>query len=149
MILPDDGIKQYVDLFYESDSMKLKYLDSKCSGCRTCQLACSLKNFREVNPAKASLKIVGKFPAPGKFEVLVCNQCGACADVCPTEAIYLENGRYLINNEECIGCMSCVEVCSNGVMMQHRDFTVPFKCNNCGECVSICPRDALVFEEVS
>lgn len=127
--------------------MNLKYIESKCSGCRTCQLICALKNFQQNNPSKAALRIEGQFPAPGKYVVHLCNQCGACAEVCPVDAISLENGAYLIHDEICIGCMNCVEACPKGVMMKHKDLEAPFKCINCGECVEICPRDAIAFEK--
>jgi len=59
------------------------YVDHKrCSGCRACQVACSLHLFRENNPKKAALIIAPHFPAPGAFEVQVCTQCGQCAEVC-------------------------------------------------------------------
>ncbi|MDF2519570.1 MAG: 4Fe-4S ferredoxin iron-sulfur binding protein [Clostridia bacterium] len=127
--------------------MVLEYKESACSGCRACQLVCALSNFKEINPAKAALAIEGQFPSPGKYTVHVCNQCGACAEACPAEAIYLDEGRYLIDYEKCISCMSCVDACPNKVMMTHKNLDMPFKCNNCGQCVAICPRDALTFRE--
>ena len=127
--------------------MQLKYIESSCSGCRTCQLACSLTNFNVNNPSKSALKVEGRFPGPGDYMVHVCDQCGECAEACPVGAITLENGTYAINNDECIGCMACVRACTKGVMMEHEDFDKPFKCTNCGACVEICPRSALEFVE--
>ncbi|SKC39584.1 4Fe-4S binding protein [Maledivibacter halophilus] len=127
--------------------MKLKVDASTCSGCGACKLVCALKNFKDINPCKAALNVKGFFPSPGKYNVEVCNQCGACAEACPVDAIYLEDGVYLINEDECINCMNCVEACPTGVMMTHKDVDVPFKCTNCGECVSLCPRGVLSFEK--
>ena len=127
--------------------MHLKYIESSCSGCRTCQLACSLKNFNVNNPSKAALTVEGRFPGPGDYLVHVCDQCGACAEACPVGAIAKEGDTYVIDNEACIGCMACVEACPNGVMMKHEDYEQPFKCTNCGACVEICPRSALEFVE--
>lgn len=40
-----------------------------------------------------------------------CTCCGACIEVCPSDAISEGDGRYIINGDECEECGSCVEVC--------------------------------------
>ena len=117
----------------------------RCSGCRACLLACSLENYSEMTPAKAALGIQGRFPAPGDYRVQLCDQCGACAEACPVEAITQEQGKFLIDRELCTGCLSCVEACPKGVMFTHPQLEEPIKCTLCGACVTICPRDALVM----
>jgi Fe-S-cluster-containing hydrogenase component 2 len=47
--------------------MNLKFNHEKCSGCGVCKLACSIKNFEEVTPSKAVLRIEGLFPEPGLY----------------------------------------------------------------------------------
>lgn len=127
--------------------MRLVAISDNCSGCRVCKMVCAMENFREVNPAKSALKIVGHFPDPGKYQIFICTQCGKCAEACPTDAIHLVDGVYLINDEECIGCMTCVDACPEGVMFQHKSSDKPIKCTLCGECANICPREALVMKE--
>ncbi|MEL7569887.1 MAG: 4Fe-4S binding protein [Eubacteriaceae bacterium] len=39
-----------------------------------------------------------------------CVWCGSCADVCPADAIKLDDDAAFVT-DECIGCGSCVEVC--------------------------------------
>lgn len=107
---------------------------------------CALENFKEMNPSKAALRIEGRFPAPGDYRIHLCDQCGICAEVCLVEAIHLENGVYVIHEDECTGCMSCVEACPNGVMVNHRGSPTPIKCSLCGECALACPREALILE---
>ena len=123
--------------------MELKAIHENCSGCGICLMVCALENFREVNPSKAALRIEGRFPAPGDYRIHLCDQCGQCAEACPVEAIHLENAVYLINEEECTGCMICVEECPKGVLFEHKRMEMPIKCTLCGECVDACPRDAL------
>lgn len=39
-----------------------------------------------------------------------CTSCGACIDVCPSDAILEEKGKYEIT-DKCEECGSCLEVC--------------------------------------
>ncbi|MGI5839129.1 MAG: 4Fe-4S dicluster domain-containing protein [bacterium] len=123
--------------------MKIGLNEALCSGCRVCQLVCSLQHFGENNPKKAALKILGKFPAPGRFAIAVCDQCGVCAEVCPTGAIEKVGGAYMIDSDKCTGCYVCVEACPLGVMFVHKDEKAPIKCDLCGECIKYCPRGAI------
>ena len=43
-----------------------------------------------------------------------CVACGACAAVCPVEAISEGDGKYVINAELCVSCGSCAETCPVG-----------------------------------
>ena len=124
--------------------MELQVIHERCSGCGTCRLACALENYREVNPTMALLRIRGRFPAPGDYQIDLCDQCGACAEVCPTEAIALEGDAYLIDLDTCINCMACAVTCPKGVIMTPQEEDVPAKCTACGACASICPREAIV-----
>lgn len=114
-----------------------------------CRLACSIANFGRVSPAAALLKIDGRFPEPGVFAIRFCDQCGACADVCPVEAIELNNGVYTINTDECIACHECVAACPRSVMVVDGEDGTVSKCVMCGECAEVCPRQALVILETS
>jgi ferredoxin len=127
--------------------MKLIAKSERCSGCSVCRLVCGLTNFGQVNPAMAALSVHGHFPAPGVYEIGLCDQCGACAQVCPAAAIEEANGVYLIDAEICIGCGECVEACPHGVLFEHAQLEIPIKCTLCQACVEVCPRDALVLEE--
>jgi NAD-dependent dihydropyrimidine dehydrogenase PreA subunit len=41
-----------------------------------------------------------------------CVGCGECVDVCPVDVYELQNDKAVpVNAEECIGCESCIEVC--------------------------------------
>jgi len=127
--------------------MHLHADSARCSGCRACQLACSLHLFGENNPKKAAIGIIPHFPQPGTFEVKTCKQCGTCAEVCPVEAIHKnERDAYYINSEECIACEACVEECPEGVIFMHADYETPFECDLCGDCIEVCGMKALWIE---
>jgi NAD-dependent dihydropyrimidine dehydrogenase PreA subunit len=40
-----------------------------------------------------------------------CTGCGDCLDVCPVEAIQLEDGKAVIDPETCIDCGVCDPEC--------------------------------------
>ena len=126
--------------------MILKAFHENCSGCGTCRLTCAIENYREVNPTKSLLRIEGRFPAPGDYRIHLCDQCGECADNCPEEAIHLERGIFIVDQDACTGCLTCVEVCPRDVMFEQKDCDVPAKCILCGECARTCPRDAIVID---
>jgi Fe-S-cluster-containing hydrogenase component 2 len=126
------------------------YADSaKCCGCRACQVACSLNLFQESNPKKGALAILGHFPEPGVYEVKVCTQCGKCAAVCPTEAIKQDHrGVYYVDYELCTLCGACEPECPDNVMYVRPALAnAAWKCNLCGDCVSVCGTSVLSLAE--
>lgn len=121
--------------------MPLQFNNETCSGCKTCSLVCTLSKFKISTPSLAFLNVYGKFPAPGKYYVDYCDQCGKCAEVCPAGAIEATNGIYIIDPEACIGCQLCLDACPYHVMRFVDG--IAQKCNDCGQCAEICPRNAL------
>ena len=124
----------------------------KCTGCRLCELACSLKNSRECNPAAAMIQVVGfdeLFSTP-----IMCLQCEkpGCLNICPTGAIVRdpEAGTVTVSRAKCIGCKLCVVACPFGNISFSSVNRVAVKCELCGgepECVAFCPTKALEFQE--
>ncbi len=45
-----------------------------------------------------------------------CTGCGTCRDVCPVEAIELNDEKAKVNEEDCVNCGSCVEECPEGAL---------------------------------
>ena len=113
--------------------------EMRCTGCRTCQLACALCHFKENNPKKAAIGIIGEFPAPGRYRISLCTQCEKCIDACPEGAISNVEGIIKIDPEK--------DACPFGAIFTHREFEIPFICDVCGECVNICPTKALFWKE--
>lgn len=46
----------------------------------------------------------------------LCKGCGACVDICPAEAIKLEDGKAIISTEKCKNCNACARVCPAGAI---------------------------------
>lgn len=63
--------------------------------------------FREYSPA--SIK---------PFTASSCSSCGLCAEKCPVKAISFDNPK-IVDNEKCITCMRCTDICPNGSRKFH------------------------------
>ena len=126
--------------------MKIKVDSSLCTGCRSCEAFCSWDNFKEINPRKSAIRIHGDFPAPGKYSVVLCNQCGSCVEVCPEKAIGYQDDVVVIDKNLCGGCGLCVESCPTGALFVHKDLVAPIKCTACGGCLSVCAKGAITRE---
>lgn len=118
----------------------------KCTGCRYCELVCSLVKENLINPELARLKVIKKNISTDV--PVVCIQCGACIDACPTEAIKKnEEGIVSLDQEKCVGCGACVEVCPFGLITLNEVASKCDLCNNDPQCVKFCTQGALKFEE--
>lgn len=49
---------------------------------------------------------IGPFPEANEL----CNGCGVCRELCPVDAIPMDNLR-VVNKDVCISCMRCIAVC--------------------------------------
>lgn len=58
----------------------------------------------------------------------------------------MDNGYFAVDQEKCIGCGVCVDVCPEKVVRFVNEMSKAFVCVGCGECVRYCPREALVDE---
>ena len=124
----------------------------ECTGCRLCELACSLKNVGEFNPARSRIHVAG-FEEEFSLPVL-CFQCEkpSCAEVCPFDAITKEEATGIVRVSEdlCTGCKMCIVACPFGNIAFSSDQKIAVKCELCDgepECVNICPTRALEFKE--
>jgi len=125
----------------------------KCTGCRACEIACSLANTGEANPETARMRIVKIHEEEDISAVpVVCMNCvkPICKDVCPTKAIYEspETGARLIDEDKCIACSACVYACPFGAIAVDRSVGRAFNCNHCDgdpTCVKFCAFDAIRY----
>ena len=113
-----------------------------CIKCHACETACSTTWFKEDNAEKSCIKITEA--SNDEAKITVCNQCGECIDICPIQAITRDkSGVVRISKSICVGCFMCVGFCSELAMQYHDDYIEPFKCITCGQCVKVCPTEAL------
>ncbi|MCL5735724.1 MAG: 4Fe-4S dicluster domain-containing protein [Actinobacteria bacterium] len=125
----------------------------KCTGCRTCELACSLHNYGECNPSRSRIFVV-RDQDEGLITTVpvVCQQCEKplCLNMCPAQAISRdpETHAVVIDEDKCLGCRTCVYVCPFGAPSVDPRLGVAQKCDLCGgspSCVAICPKKALSY----
>lgn len=122
---------------------------SKCTGCRICEIVCSLTKEGVVNPLKARIQIV-KDESRSLSVPMICQQCynAPCTAMCPAGALDQENNSGLVIHDPnlCVGCKSCVVVCPFGAIGIDTEANKVFKCDHCGgdpTCVSFCETEAI------
>jgi anaerobic carbon-monoxide dehydrogenase iron sulfur subunit len=138
--------------FIEVHLRKRKTLsaDSKaCSGCRTCEIICSLTHEGVIDPQKSRIYIKMN-PFKGSFLPMVCHQCSdaPCLYACQESAIEINNsnGTVAIIQKKCTGCRSCEKACPYKVIRFDIEKNKVFKCDFCHgdpKCVKWCPANAL------
>ncbi len=51
----------------------------------------------------------------------LCNACGECIDVCPTEAISMVEGKAQVDPDECTECYACIDPCPEDALSMLED----------------------------
>ncbi len=128
---------------------------SVCTGCRECEVACSLYHFGECNPERAAIRIIRR-EREGLVEPLplVCQQCeeALCIDACTTGALFRNesSGLISVDEEKCTGCRECIDACPAGCIFIDRKRDVAICCDLCGgepKCVELCHSNCLVLAD--
>ncbi|MGF1728034.1 4Fe-4S dicluster domain-containing protein [Photobacterium kasasachensis] len=146
-----------------------------CIGCRTCEVACVISHQAEsslatLDPSDFSPRLTLVKNAQVTTPIM-CRQCddAPCAQVCPNNAIVLEDGHVKVVQSRCIGCKTCVIACPYGAMNVVTKMVedtkgsglfkrqVPesqaLKCDLCSHreegpaCVQVCPTGAIQIIE--
>ncbi len=50
-----------------------------------------------------------------KVDKKKCNGCGTCVEICPVQAIKIENEKAIIN-DDCVECGACMSECPQGAI---------------------------------
>lgn len=127
----------------------------KCTGCRLCELVCSVSHDGVSNPSRSRINII-KWEAEGLYIPMSCQQCedAPCMTICPVKAISRdqESDYVKIDYNVCIGCRSCVAVCPFGAMGFNVKDKKVFKCDLCEgdpQCVRFCEVKAIEYVDAN
>jgi carbon-monoxide dehydrogenase iron sulfur subunit len=130
--------------------LKVDY--DKCNGgaaCqRECETACATTFFKTPNPAFSAIRLLPVAKGAEELRINVCDQCGECVALCPTEALRATKlGIVLVDKRTCVGCLMCIGGCPTLSMRQVPETPLVFKCTSCAACVKVCPTGALSIAE--
>lgn len=146
----------------------------KCTGCKTCVVACKDKHGSE---PEIRLRSVTEYAGgtwkrteegAWKQDVFAyyvsdaCNHCAdpACVKVCPTKAHVKhldKGGLVLIDESKCIGCGACATACPYHAPQLDAKAQKMRKCDGCIDrlekgllpiCVEACPHRAIEFGDI-
>ncbi len=65
-------------------------------------------------------KYLMHYIAKPRVESSICDDCQACLEVCPVNAIQVKDGKAYIEPETCIGCKACITKCGRKAVKTER-----------------------------
>ena len=126
----------------------------KCTGCRLCEMVCSVNKEGGADPSRARIKII-KWETEGFYLPMQCQHCDepVCETVCPVNGVSHDSatGRVCIDQDLCIGCRSCVSACPMGGVGFDSQSGKVLRCDHCGgdpTCVKFCQTKAIQYLDV-
>lgn len=130
-------------------TLNLAIHSEKCTGCRVCEIVCSIAKESAINPKMSRIRVVTAYP--GTVDTLaVCRQCedAPCVAACPTRAISIDQKTraVIVDSATCTGCGVCVDECPCGAVIIDEKKNVSVICDLCHgepECAKWCPFDVI------
>jgi Fe-S-cluster-containing hydrogenase component 2 len=114
-----------------------------CSGCRRCEIACSLSHEGKIWPEASRVRVF--MLVPGIEVPHLCVQCHdyPCVGACPVGALSTskETGAIIVDREKCVACGRCIDACPGKVPYIHPTDNYAVICDLCGgdpKCVKVC-----------
>ena len=114
-----------------------------CSGCRRCEVACSLWHEGKMWPEASRVRVF--MLVPGAEVPHLCSQCddAPCIPSCPFEALSVneKTGAIMVDKEKCTACGNCIDACPGRVPTIHPTENVAVLCDLCDgdpQCAKAC-----------
>lgn len=114
-----------------------------CSGCRRCELACSMHHEGWMWPEASRVRVF--MPFPGLEVPHLCSQCQdyPCIESCKFDALSVDEDTdaVIVDREACTSCGLCIKACPGTVPFLHpkdNKATICDLCDGDPECVKVC-----------
>ncbi|MEM2849283.1 MAG: 4Fe-4S dicluster domain-containing protein [Candidatus Bathyarchaeia archaeon] len=114
-----------------------------CSGCRRCEIVCSLHHEGRIWPEASRVRIF--MFIPGVEIPHLCFQCEdyPCVSACPSGALSVNSrtGAVKVDVSKCSACGLCISVCPGSVPHMHPEKNHVVICDLCDgnpKCVEAC-----------
>lgn len=115
----------------------------KCSGCRICEVVCSIHHEGRIWPEASRIRVF--MLIPGIEVPHFCTQCPdyPCVKSCPFNALSVneETGAVLVDKKACVGCGKCFEACPGRIPHLHPKENYVLICDLCDgnpQCAKVC-----------
>lgn len=116
---------------------------TKCSGCRKCEIACSLYHENRIWPEASRVRVF--MLVPGADFPHLCAQCEnyPCVEACPFRALSTskKTGAVLVDAKKCTACGKCIDACPGKIPHLHpakKQIVICDLCNGNPQCVKVC-----------
>lgn len=116
---------------------------SRCTGCRKCEIACSLSHENKLWPEASRVRVF--MIVPGAEFPHLCTQCQdyPCVKSCPFKALSVneKTAAVVVNNEKCAGCGICIDACPGRIPHVHPSTKKILICDLCEgnpQCAQVC-----------
>jgi len=114
-----------------------------CSGCRRCEIACTLHHEERIWPEASRIRIF--MIVPGVEIPHLCFQCEdyPCVEACSPGALSVntQTGAVNVDASKCTACSLCIEACPGSVPHLHPEGNYIVICDLCDgkpKCVKAC-----------
>ena len=152
----------------QAEEVKRKVALVRCSGAKTYDKDGNLVTGARIKAENegfkdcvSATKVGGNGPLSCKFG---CLGFGTCVKACAYGAIRVIDGVAVVDEDKCVGCMTCASVCPRKLIVPvepHRNVVIACAslakgavttrgctagCIGCGLCQKICPNDAITVD---
>lgn len=124
----------------------IKINSESCTGCRICEIICSLHHSGVINTKRSRVRVTTKWP--WEDQPNLCRQCKKpkCVEACVKKALTFTGHHPVLNDAACDGCQACAAACPFKALYIDPETCKPIPCDTChGQymCSKWCPNKVL------